>query len=117
MKATHPLSGPADDRAKALNDLAAMLAAPDTIERLGFEVYDRIRRVSGCCLGRGTRLICFAGQNTAVQLDEVQRHRAVAAVRRVGWAALTVTDIDQCLRSATVREVLQAKSNRKGAAA
>ena len=102
---------------QAMHDLAAVLAAPDAIERLGFEVYDRIRRVSGCCLGRATRLIRFAGENTAVQLDEGQRERAVAAVIRAGSASLTAVDIDHCLRSAAVREVLRTKSNRKGAAA
>jgi len=104
-------------QAHAMHDLAAVLAAPDAIEQLGFEVYDRIRRVSASCLGRATRLIRFAGQNAAVQLDEVQRQRAAAAVRRAGWAALTAAGIDQCLRSAPVREVVRAKSNRKGAAA
>lgn len=117
MKAAHPLSGPAGDRAKTLDDLATVLAAPDSINRLGFEVCDRIRRVSGSCLGRATRLIRFAGQNAATPLDERQRQRAVAAVIRAGWASLTAADIDHCLRSAAVREVLQAKSSRKGAAA
>ncbi len=100
-----------------MHRLAAVLAAPDAIERLGFEVYDRIRRVAGSCLGRATRLIRFAGQNAAVRLDEALRTRAVACVTRAGWATLTAAEIDHCLRSATVREVLQAKSNRKGAAA
>ena len=108
---------PSSPQAQAMHELATLLAAPDAIERLGFEVYDRIRRVSGSCLGRATRLIRFAGQNAAVQLDEGQRERAVAAVIRAGWASLTAADIDHCLRSAAVREVLQAKSNRKGAAA
>jgi len=117
MKAAHPLSRPADDRAKALSDLAAVLAAPDAIERLGFEVYDRISRVSGSCLGRATRLIRFAGHDAAAPLDKGQRERAVAAVIRAGWGSLTAADIDHCLRSAAVREVVQAKSNRKGAAA
>ena len=110
-------SHPADARAEAMHDLTAVVAAPDAIDHVGFEVYDRIRRVSGSCLGRATRLIRFAGQNAAVRLDEVQRKRAVACVTRAGWAPLTAADIDQCLRSAPVREVLRAKSNRKGAAA
>jgi len=102
---------------QAMHDLAAVLAAPDAIERLEFEVYDRIRRVSGSCLGRATRLIRFAGHDAATLLDEGQRERAVAAIIRAGWASLTAADIDHCLRSAAVREVVQAKSNRKGAAA
>ncbi len=117
MKAAHPLSGPSDDRAKALDDLATVLAAPDAIDRLGFKVYDRIHRVSGSCLGRATRLNRFVGHDAATPLDEGQRQRAVASVIRAGWASLTSADIDHCLRSAAVREVLQAKSNRKGAAA
>ncbi len=104
-------------QAQAPDDLAAVLAALDAIDRLGFEVYDRIRRVSGCCLGRATRLIRFAGHDAAAPLDKGQRERAVAAVIRAGWASLTAADIDHCLRSAAVREVLRAKSNRKGAAA
>lgn len=110
---------PAPDKSKrdrAMHDFNAVLAAPDAIDRLGFEVYDSIRRVSGCCLGRATRLIRFAGQNATVQLDDGERERAVDAVIQAGWASSTAVDIDHCLRSAAVREV-QAKSNRKGAAA
>lgn len=106
-----------DARAEAMRDLTAALAAPDAIERVGFEVYDRIRPIQGSCLRRATRLILFAGQNAAVRLDEVQRKRAVACITRAGWAILTAADIDQCLRSATVRETDRAKSIRKGAAA
>lgn len=108
---------PADVRAQAMHDLMGVLAAPEATERLGFEVYDRIRRVSGSCLGRATRLIRFDGQNAAVQLDEVQRRRAVTCVLRASWSTLTATDVDLCLRSAPVREVVRAKSNKKGAAA
>ena len=104
-------------RAHAMRDFSAALAASDAVERVGFEVFDRIRRVASSCLGRATRLIRFAGQNAAVRIDEAQRRRAVACVKRAGWAALTAADIDQCLRSAPVREVLRAKSSRKGAAA
>lgn len=106
-----------DARAEAMHDLTAMLAAPDAIERLGFEVWDRVRPVAGSCIRLATRLIRFAGQNAAVRLDEVQRKRAVACIASNGWAPLTAADIDQCLRSASVREIVRAKSNRKGAAA
>lgn len=110
-------SRPANARAEAIRDLTAVLAAPDAIDRLGFEVWDRVRPVAGSCIRLATRLIRFAGQNAAVRLDEVQRQRAAACVARAGWAPLTAADIDQCLRSTPVREVLRAKSNRKGAAA
>lgn len=106
-----------DARAQAMHDLTTMLAAPDAIERLGFEVWDRVRPVAGSCLRLATRLIRFAGQSGAARLDEAQRQPAAACIRRAGWATLTAADIDQCLRSATVREVLRAKSSRKGAAA
>ena len=106
-----------DARAKAMHSLAAVLAAPDAIDLVGFEVWDRVRPVAGSCIRLATRLIRFAGQNAAVRFDEVQRRRAVACVTRAGWATLTATDIDQCLRSAVVREVVPAKPNRKGAAA
>jgi len=114
---TAPLVPDNSERDRAMHDLTAALTAPDAIEQLGFEVYDRIRHVSACCLGRATRLIRFAGQNAAIPLDERQRQRAVAYVRQAGWAALTAAEIDHCLRSATVRDAPQAKSNRKGAAA
>lgn len=104
-------------RAEAMRDLTAVLAAPDAIERVGFEVWDRVRPVAGSCIRLATRLIRFAGQNAAVRLDEVQRRRAVTCIMRAGWAPLTAADIDQCLRSAPVREVLRAKSNGKGVAA
>lgn len=110
-------SRPADARAEAMHSLAAVLAAPDAIDHVGFEAWDRIRPVAGSCIRLATRLIRFAGQNAAVQLDEAQCRRAVTCVMRAGWAPLTAADIDQCLRSAAVREVLRAKSNRKGAAA
>lgn len=106
-----------DARAEAMRDLTAVLAAPDAIDHVGFEVWDRVRPIAGSCLRRATRLIRFAGQNATVRLDEVERKRAVACVARAGWAPLTAADIDQCLRSALVREVVRAKSNRKGAAA
>jgi hypothetical protein len=104
-------------RADAVHDLMAVLSASDAIERLGFEVRDRVRPVAGSCIRLATRLIRFAGQNAAVRLDEVQRRRAVACVTRASCTTLTAAEIDQCLRSATVREVLQAKPNKKGAAA
>lgn len=106
-----------DARAQAMHHLTAMLAAPDAIDHFGFEVWDRVRPVAGSCIRLATRLIRFAGQSAAVRLDEVQRERAAACVARAGWAILTAADIDQCLRSAPVREVLRAKSSRKGAAA
>lgn len=114
---TAPPAPDKSERDRTMHDLATVLAAPDAIQRLGFEVSDGIRRVSGSCLGRANRLIRFVGHDTATPLDEGQRQRAVAAVIRAGWASLTSADIHHCLRSAAVREVLQAKSNRKGAAA
>ena len=104
-------------RVEAMRDLTAVLAAPEAIDHIGFEVWDRVRPVAGSCLRLATRLIRFAGQNAAVRLDEVQRQRAAACVTRAGWAHLTAADIDQCLRSAPVREIVRAKSNKKGAAA
>lgn len=111
------LSRPTYARANAMHDLTAVLAAPDAIHHVGFEVWDRVRPIAGSCLRLATRLIRFAGQNAAVRLDEVQHKRAVACITRAGWATLTAADIDQCLRSAPVREVVRVKSNRKGAAA
>lgn len=106
-----------DARTEAIHRLAAVLAAPDAIDHVGCEVWDRARPVAGSCIRLATRLIRFAGQNAAIPLDERQRQRAVAYVRQAGWAALTAAEIDHCLRSATVRDAPQAKSNRKGAAA
>lgn len=103
-------------KAQAMRDLAAVLAAPDALERVGFEVWDRVRPSAGSCMRSVTRLIRYAGQTRAVPLDGLQRQGAVACIKRVGWAGLTDADIGQSLRSATVREVVQPKSYTKGAA-
>jgi hypothetical protein len=107
---------PSDARTQAMRDLTAALAKPDAAERVGFELWDRVRPIAGSSLRLATRLIRFAGQDAAAQLDNDQCARAAVCIARASWADLTAAEIDQCLRSAIVREVVRTKSKSKGAA-
>lgn len=118
MSAATPTGSP-DGRAQALCELKAALLASDAIERVGFEVYDRTRPIAGSCLRQATRFIHWAGHDGAVRLDEAQRQRVVDHLKETGpagWAALTDADMDHCLRSAPVREIMR-RRNGQGAAA
>ena len=107
----------ADARAQALRELGVVLGASDAIERVGFEVYNRIRPIQGSCLRSATRLVSFAGQSGAIRLDDAQRKRAVACLKAAGFAALSDADLDRCLLMTPVREIVRGKSRTKGAAA